>query len=453
MNYVTTRLSAQIIEVNRRIQRLSEQVQAAFPAYNQLIDAVVDAKQVVELLKPEEALVQVLLGENESVLFLVRAGKVTAYPLDLSEDEAAATVSDLRAAFGLNPDGTLREFDVVLAHQFYQQLLAPVSRQLEDVKHLVTVPTGPLLSLPFGLLVTEPPPVIKNGNYIEVKWLASHSAISLVPSVRSFVDLRAVAQASRAAKALIGFGNFVPYTAATVAEADVDLPKECLSNPELLKKHRQRLTRFGALPITELELKAVARSFPSDRTDLVVKRNFTEKTVQSHPLQDYQVVYFATHALLPSELECQPEPSLLASLSDPLQPREDGLLDAGEVLELRLDADLVVLSACNTGGPGLETGGESLSGLARAFFFAGARLLLVSHWPVEDRVTAVMMTRMFKRMQDVPGMGWAEALRAAQLSIVEDVRRTGRSKRSHPLFWGAFTVVGDGARSVSNIQA
>lgn len=268
-----------------------------------------------------------------------------------------------------------------------------------------------------------------------------------MPSVRSFTDLRETAKVSTAPKAFLGFGDFVPFTENALAQVDASLPKECLMDPARLEKHRQLLLALGALPVTQQEVDVVAATFPEALSERVLGARFTENAVRSTALDQYRVLYFATHGLLPAELECQPEPSLVASLSELPEQNEDGLIEASEILKLRLDADLVVLSACNTGGPGLDTGGESLSGLARAFFFAGARTLIVSHWPVEDEATAQLMVRLFQRLRETPNSPLSDALRLAQLSAID----TGRDSRSHPFLWGAFTIVGDGEKTASGL--
>lgn len=441
-------LKNDISEINRRIRDLGSLVQAAHPRYYQLVDSVVDAAQVIDLIKPGEALVQVLLGTNEGILFLVHDGTVRAFALDLSLPEAEDIVWELRTGLEPKADGTLPKFNAPLAHRLYRRLLGPA---LDDitVDHLITVPTGPLLSLPFGLLVTDPPPKVSGYNYRRVPWLLRRSAISLLPSVHSFVGLRGVADDSSAANAFIGFGDFVPLTAATVEQAGTHLPKECRADPERQENYRRMLLTFQALPLTRFELEQVRNTFAGNRADIVVGADFNDRAVMTLPLSDYRILYFATHGLLPAELECQPQPALLTTLPDQPQGSEDGLIDVDEIVGLRLDADLVVLSACNTGGPGLETGGESLSGLARAFFFAGARSLIVSHWLAENRTTAQMMIQTFKRMRTAPGEGWAGALRSAQLSLIDEAASPQLRARSHPLLWAAFTVVGDGARGVS----
>ena len=183
---------------------------------------------------------------------------------------------------------------------------------------------------------------------------------------------------------------------------------------------------------------AVGPNGTGEACRLVLGAAATERRVRETDLSRYRVVAFATHGLLPGELRCQAEPAL--ALTPPATPTkgEDGVLDASEVATLKLDADWVVLSACNTAGPDGALGGESLSGLTRAFFYAGARALLVSHWAVASGPTVDLTTGMFAVYAREPGVGKAEALRRAQAAV------RAKPGTAHPFFWAPFVVVGDG---------
>ena len=122
----------------------------------------------------------------------------------------------------------------------------------------------------------------------------------------------------------------------------------------------------------------------------------------------------------------------------------DALLTASDVMGMHLDANLVILSACNSGGPGGKTAGESLSGLARAFFFAGARALMVTHWSVNDQVTAYLIADTLRRMRAEPSLGVAGALRQAQLAMLADAGHGLPAEVAHPFFWAPFAIIGDG---------
>lgn len=437
-------LERQLAEINRHIADLSLLVQSALPRYNQLVDTVADAATVGALLKEDEVLVQVLLGLHEGLLFVVRRNRIKAVPLDLSFMESAEIVAELRN--GLKPEaGSLATFDVALAHKLYLRLFGAVKEDI-GAAHLITVPSGALLSLPFGLLVTEKAEPVSGYDYRHVSWLAKHASISLLPSVQSFVGLRGIAKASEAEQDYIGFADFETFEPETLEKVHFKLPTACQSEPERLNFHRRQMLAMGALEITRSEVSEIASLFPANSSDRVFREQFTDVEIKRLPLNDYRILYFATHGLLPYDLECQSVPALVTTLAD----NGDGLLDMDEILDLRLDADLVVLSACNSGGPGSKNGGESLSGLARAFFFAGARTLIVSHWLAENNATVQLMVTLF-RYGGGSGQGLADALRHAQMSLMDLAEDPDFRAYSHPLIWGAFTVVGDGARKVTRI--
>jgi CHAT domain-containing protein len=166
----------------------------------------------------------------------------------------------------------------------------------------------------------------------------------------------------------------------------------------------------------------------------------TEASVKRTTLSSFKVVYFATHGLIAGELRGLTEPALVLTL--PQQPTEldDGLLMASEVTHLKLDADWVVLSACNTAA-GDSAGADALSGLAQAFFYAGARALLVSHWRVDSEAAARITTSTFENLRRDPLIGRAEALRRAMLAYMND---PANPWNAYPDYWGPFSIIGAG---------
>jgi CHAT domain-containing protein/Flp pilus assembly protein TadD len=419
--------------INASIGQLERQVQAAAPRYNQLVDSPISFEKVQEALKDDEALVQILIGPGGSVGFFVDRTGAQVYEIGLSEPQVARIVSRLRQPFD-NPKARPDRFDTETAHQLFRQLFQPVADRLARARHVVVVPSGPLFSLPFAVLVVEPGTPSADGDYSRVAWMGRRHGLTVAPSVQSFVNLRTTVRPTLATERFIGFGDFVPIGDADGLVTRLGLPDACRAEAE-------SVANAVPLPNTARELRAIASALGASERSLVLGTDFSEPRIREMRLADYGIVYFATHGLLPHQLECWSEPLLLVS-SPAAGGDGDGLLTASEIVELDLDADLVVLSACNTGGPGDETGGESLSGLARAFFYAGARSLLVTHWEIPDQPTVDLMIGAFRNVSGAD-LTVAEALRLSQEQLMNDPRL------SHPFFWGAFTLVGDGARRLN----
>jgi CHAT domain-containing protein len=205
---------------------------------------------------------------------------------------------------------------------------------------------------------------------------------------------------------------------------------------------------LAPLPETADEVRRVGARLNADPNSILLGAAASEANLRRQALGDYTVLYFATHGLLPGELRCESEPGL--ALSPPSgaasSTADDGLLDASEVASLQLNAELVVLSACNTAAGGGRFGGEALSGLAESFFYAGARTLVASHWQVPSLATVRLMTGLFDRAGPQLSGGIAESLRQAQLAVASE------AATAHPYYWAAFTVIGDGGRA-GNLSA
>ena len=192
--------------------------------------------------------------------------------------------------------------------------------------------------------------------------------------------------------------------------------------------------------------------------DLFLGARASEGLVKTTKLSGYRVISFATHGLIPGDLNGLSQPALALSAPDVANdPGNDGLLTMGEILGLKLDADWVVLSACNTGS-GEGAGAEAVSGLGRAFFYAGTRALLVSNWPVETTSARALTSELFKRQAANDNLSRAEALRQSMHALIEgpgfvDIE-SGKTifSYAHPIFWAPFSLIGDGGGGKANAR-
>jgi CHAT domain-containing protein len=371
-------------------------------------------------------------------------------------------------------------FDLTLANDLYKALLGSVADMIKD-KRLIIVPSGPLTSLPFNVLVTEPPKMAipeTLAQYRDVAWLGARTAITVLPSVSSLKALRQLARTSRATKPYLGIGNPLlngpqddPVFGADYKKlAELARSKRCAAPQQIASAWELRPVRSIAslfrgaeanieqiryqvpLPETADELCQVAQRLGVPNSDILLGENAAEARVkdlsEQGGLAQYAIVHFATHGVLAGQVPGSAEPGLILTpppkgTSDPKAlARDDGFLTASEIATLKLDADWVVLSACNTAGAAGE-GAEALSGLARAFFYAGARALLVSHWGVGSDAAVKLTTRAFDELKAHPEIGRAEAMRISMRDLIEK----GLPAEARPSIWAPFVVVGEGAAS------
>jgi CHAT domain-containing protein len=200
------------------------------------------------------------------------------------------------------------------------------------------------------------------------------------------------------------------------------------------------------LPDTNEEILEISKVFNVQaERDIFLQKRANLDEVLKVDLSNRKVVMFSTHGLVPGELDGLTQPALALTNPEVQSAKGDGLLKVDTILTLKLDADWVVLSACNTAA-GEGEGAEALSGLGRAFFFAGARAILVSSWPVDSEASRKLMTDLFKRYTQERDMSKPRALQLASLRLLDEGVPDDQKSRytyAHPLFWAPFTMVGN----------
>jgi CHAT domain-containing protein len=414
-------------------------LQAAAPNYGQLVQRVVPAEAVLKALGPHEAFLGITLTADGGWSFLLRSGEIRVARSLAGLAAAEALVKRLRASIEMDERG-LPRFDVDAARQLYADTLGGFDVDLKDTSALIVAPSGPLLAVPFAVLLTGPADA---ANLAGAPWLVRRMAITHIPSAANFVALRAIAGGSRATRPWFGFGDFRPVT---LAQAEASFPgRACADSARLF-------AGLPPLPFASRELALARSTLGGTPGDELLGAAFTVPAVQAADLSTYRVLHFAAHALLPADLKCETEPALVTSAPRGAKDASGALLTASRVAGLRLDADAVILSACNSAGPGGTTAGESLSGLARAFFYAGARTLLVTHWSVSDQAAAFLVVRTLEGYRS--GQSIAGALRGAELAMLDRAGQNGLSAElGHPFFWSPFAAVGEGSGGVVTTAA
>ncbi len=483
-------LRTQIDQLRGARAAIRQEIERRFPDYVNLIDPrPATVEQARRSLRAGEALIATYVGMEQSFVWAVpQTGAVAFAAVPIGQKAMARTIADLRKSLDPNAAtlGEIPAFDVALANRLYTDLLKPVEAGFASANSLLVVPHDVLGQLPFGVLVTEATALVpeREGEalfsaYRKVPFLIRKAGITQLPSVASLATLRGLPPAPANRKAFVGFGD--PwFSAEQMAEAKAEAAASTQvanlvtrglqtrgvklvrrSAPATTGIDSAELAMLPRLPDTSDEVKGIALALKADAGDVFLGAAANEKTVKSMDLSNRRVVMFATHGLIPGDLNGLTQPALALSAPNVADVDGDGLLTLDEVLGLKLNADWVVLSACNT-ATGDGAGAEAVSGLGRAFFYAGTRALLVTNWPVETTSARQLTTDLFARQAADPGLARAVALQQAMAGLIDGPGYVDPASRqtvfaySHPIFWAPFALVGDGggnARSVAEVPA
>lgn len=433
------------LEAMRAEQVALQSKLAAFPRYKVLSPTQTELSELRGALRAGESYYKLMgVGDRLYAIFATQSGARTMR-LAPSKTMVADTVSTIRNSIVRfeNNEQVVDPFDVDRARKLYLDLFGQIDADVQATNHLIFEPDGAMLQLPPYLLVTKQEGLDAykaragrpGGDPYDLRgidWLGKGRDVSISVSPRSFLDVRALAP-STAREAYLGLGQNQPVAVKPVAVAadECDWPVQVWQNP-----------------IAADELVLAKNAFGAERSAVVTGAAFTDTALLNDPkLDQYRILHFATHGLVTApRKDCPARPALVTSFGG---PGSDGLLTFGEIFDLKLNADLVILSACDTAGgasatvsreAGILTGGNyALDGMVRAFVGAGARSVVASHWPVPDDFNATQ--RLISGLVEArPGQSVADALSEAQRKLMDD------PNTSHPFYWAAFIILGDGAK-------
>ena len=347
-------------------------------------------------------------------------------------------------------NGRPRRFDRATAYALYQQVVAPVAAVLRGKRQIYVAAGGTLATIPFALLVTAPPTGADDDAEAlrATRWFGDDVALIHIPSVQSLSLLRRAAAVPRQVDGFFGVGD--PVLNGVAQGRGRGVLRSTTVASRMFRPGRTRdggpvidlavMREMARLPGTARELEAVRSALGAPPSSLLLDARATEANVRAADLSNARILLFSTHGLTASQAAGVDEAGLVLTPPSEALDGNDGFLAASEVTTLQLNADWVILSACNT-----ATGeqGEGLGGLARAFFYAGARNLLASHWPVSDDVAPILITRTLTLERS--GTPRAEAFRLAMREIRMDTSHDAINQSwAHPFYWAPFVLVGDG---------
>lgn len=447
--------------------RLSATLAERLPAVEGSARTVV--RDVAAALRPDEALVAVLVAADRTYVWALNAqGAPHFASVPVGRKHVAELVAAIRRSTELRGPSLadVPPFDFNAAGALFDAVLRPVAGGWQGARSLVVVPDAALGFLPLSMLPTERTALPAERGpmfaaYRTVPWLARTHAVATVPSAAALVGIRRQQAAQPGRKPFIGFGDPVfapaaaggPQVAAVASRGVVHRRNARMTGRGSLddgKVMSARLSMLVPLPETADEVRDIAQALGGDAArDVHLGSQASERTVKQTAMADRSVVMFATHGLVAGDLDGLNQPALALSNPEVVGGGGDGLLTMEEVLALKLDADWVVLSACNTAAAD-GGGAEAVSGLGRAFFYAGTRALLATHWAVETDSARLLTNQVFRRQAGEGAQPRAESLRQAMVAVMDGPGLVENGKTvatyAHPFFWAPFALFGDGGR-------
>ena len=451
----------------RDARELEQRIAQAFPEYASFAQPrQLDVAQVQSLLGPDQALLYVVPTRfGTHAMAITREGidwhRSTMDPkalgLDVSRllwdcDQQVAVAPALAARWTKETGGAY-SFDRQRALRLYRELIEPLAPRLAGKRRVFVVSSGPLSSLPFGILVTRDPPGSDSepADLRATAWMADAYELAVLPTVQSLQLLKTAPRSADGASGPIrfaGYGNPDLGNAGVARGAPRALSGK--GKPGSIAPGHSRILselargRFAQIPSTKDELDGMREAFKAPLDSVHLGAANTEAAVRSADLRDIQVLAFATHGLMGGELFPGSEPGLVFTLPKIASARDDGYLEASEIMGMKLNADWVILSACNTAAGDGTTGAPGLSGLARAFFYAGASNLLVSHWRVLDDPAAIITVQTIQTKLANPSLSRAGALQHAIKMVRDNPENDFVETWAHPRAWAPYSLVGIG---------
>jgi CHAT domain-containing protein len=432
-------------DIEDRIARTDDELRRNAPEFfNWSADRPIVLATVQRLLRADEALIlHVVASGSGLITTCVTADTWTFNVKGYDKTHIQQLILDVKvltaAVHATYATTTDVSFPADGSHRLYHALFGDLGSCLINKSHVLLATDPDFFSLPWNALLTAPQSTDQTFQYRQAPWLAQTYALSLLPSVKSLYQLRATLSSSRATEKYFVIGD---------PDLNGDPQPSLQASLGTLYSARgvanlKAIANLPRLPEASEELHIIAAAMNASTSHVLLGSNATERALRQQQLENYRVISFATHALVAGEVDGVIEPALVLSPGqDERNPRNDGLLTATEIANLNLDANLVILSACNTAAPDGQASGRGLSGLADSFFFAGARALAVTQWSVLSKAAQQLAFGLISRSVQPNSKGVAEGLRRSMLDYI------GAAKEdylAHPRFWAAFIIAGDGA--------
>lgn len=388
----------------------------------------IDKKILEKNINKNQAIISYFIDEKQLFLNYLSKEKILIKKINVNETEISNYVSAIRNSILIDENRKLKKFDFKNSSELYKIILKPVEKEIYDKSELIIIPHKSLLSLPFEVLIKDYENQI---DYSNANWLGKKYSISYHPSIYSYLNLKNITfEKTNNKLAFLGLGDPKFKTEDKFASKKTDLTKLMLRNVANVDE----INKMTELPETADELKIISNIF-NNKSRLVLGKEFTENKIKSMDLSNFKYIAFATHAIVANQITNIAEPGLILTPPNNPTTKDDGILTVSEINKLNLKSDIIILSACNTASEDGSPNGEGLSGLTSAFFQAGTKSMLVTHWDVETNSAVKLTTGSLKNLENSESL--SKALQKTKISMMND------KETAHPFYWAPFVLIGN----------
>ena len=381
----------------------------------------ISLKNIQKELKSNQVILSYYLTNRQGLyIYCITNNNFEIKKIDITNSKLKNLIKQIKTNITLENIQN-NKFDLSKSNEIYNILINPIKKNLINKNELIIIPHKSLTSLPFEILV-------ENKNSESASWLIKNYSTSYYPSIYSFYNLNKIKLKNKK-DSFIGFGN--PKFSSSKNKKAINYNNIMLrgiANPEEIRN-------MISLPETEKELKILSKLFKKENSKIYVGKKFSEDKLKSLNLSNYKYIAFATHAIIANQINNISEPGLILTPPKVATEANDGILTVSEIEKLNLQSDVIILSACNTASDDGTPNGEGLSGLASAFFHAGTKSILVTHWDVETNAAINLTTGTFKYLKNSDNL--SKALQKAKIEMLSN------PDTSHPFYWAPFILIGN----------
>ena len=424
----TPNLAKQLANYKKKIFNQQKFINSKLNIKNSLYYDKIDKKLLEKNIKKNQALISYFIDKEQLFLNYLSKEKILIKKIDINKNEISNYVSAIRNSILIDENKKLKKFDFKNSSKLYQIILKPIEKEIDDKNELIIIPHKSLMSLPFEVLIKD---YDNQDNYSNTKWLGKNYSISYHPSIYSYLNLKNITfEKTNNELVFLGLGDPKFKTDEKFASKKADLAKLMLRNVGNIEE----INKMTELPETADELRIISNIF-NNQSKLILGKEFTENKIKSMDLSNFKYIAFATHAIVANQITNIVEPGLILTPPNNPTTKDDGILTVSEINKLNLKSDIVILSACNTASEDGSPNGEGLSGLTSAFFQAGTKSMLVTHWDVETNSAVQLTTGSLKNLENSESL--SKALQKTKISMMNN------KDTAHPFYWAPFVLIGN----------